>query len=206
MKLLPPKSRRMPGRPKKHRRREADEIGAGSRMSKKGIAMTCSRCLKIGHNKATCKTSEAETTVDNSSHGQGQSKKRGRPVQKNHDNPQAPCTQEATTETAQKKKIGRPPKASNTQVQTRKKPSVLELQYKTQQSGVGVLIGDDGHTYLSSSTSTIRLISSQPCTPTQTAEELQRQSSSSQPMTSSNLSSPLKKGNKQVFPRSELKK
>ncbi|KAK1390443.1 hypothetical protein POM88_018621 [Heracleum sosnowskyi] len=59
IKLLPPKARRMPGRPKKHRRREADEVGAGCKMSKKGIIMTCSRCLRIGHNKATCKADES---------------------------------------------------------------------------------------------------------------------------------------------------
>ncbi|KAL8115171.1 hypothetical protein AgCh_021848 [Apium graveolens] len=60
VKLLPPKARRMPGRPKKHRRREAYEVGSGSKLSKKGIVMKCSRCLMIGHNKATCKTSEAD--------------------------------------------------------------------------------------------------------------------------------------------------
>ncbi|XP_063946796.1 uncharacterized protein LOC135151676 [Daucus carota subsp. sativus] len=60
VKLLPPKDRRMPGRPKKHRRRETDEVGSGCKLSKKGIVMKCSRCLMIGHNKATCKTSEAE--------------------------------------------------------------------------------------------------------------------------------------------------
>ena len=38
-KLLPPKARRMPGRPKKHRRREADEVGSGCRLSKKGVAV-----------------------------------------------------------------------------------------------------------------------------------------------------------------------
>ena len=60
VKLFPPKARRMPGRPKKHRRREADEEGSGTRLSKKGIVMKCSRCLLIGHNKATCKTDESE--------------------------------------------------------------------------------------------------------------------------------------------------
>lgn len=59
-KLLPPKARRMPGRPKKHRRRETDEEGSGTRLSKKGIIMKCSRCLLIGHNKATCKTDESQ--------------------------------------------------------------------------------------------------------------------------------------------------
>lgn len=57
---MPPKARRMPGRPKKHRRREDDEIGSGCKLSKKGITMKCSRCLMIGHNKSTCKTDEAE--------------------------------------------------------------------------------------------------------------------------------------------------
>ena len=60
IKLLPPKARRMPGRPKKHKRREADEVGSGCKLSKKGITMKCSRCLQIGHNRATCKTDEAE--------------------------------------------------------------------------------------------------------------------------------------------------
>lgn len=59
-KLLPPKARRMPGRPKKHRRREADEEGSGTKLSKKGIVMKCSRCLIIGHNKSTCKTPAPE--------------------------------------------------------------------------------------------------------------------------------------------------
>ncbi|KAK1379143.1 hypothetical protein POM88_025887 [Heracleum sosnowskyi] len=60
VKLLPPKARRMPGRPKKHRRREADEVGGGCRLSKKGVVMKCSRCLVIGHNKATYKATETE--------------------------------------------------------------------------------------------------------------------------------------------------
>lgn len=65
--------------------------------------------------------------------------------------PQPPLTQDIPHETAQKKRRGRPPKTSHTQVQTRKKPA-----------GIGVLIGDDGHTYLSGSRSTVRLTNSQP--------------------------------------------
>ncbi|KAK1380321.1 hypothetical protein POM88_027065 [Heracleum sosnowskyi] len=158
VKLLPPKARRMPGRPKKHRRREADEVGGGCRLSKKGVVMKCSRCLVIGHNKATCKETEAEalenhrkahearkaqaqatagaqsSTCAQSSLGVGQAKKRGRPPKAKQLNqqhptptssqqprtdqssPQAPSTQEVPTEAAQKKRRGRPPKTSNTQV------------------------------------------------------------------------------------------
>ena len=78
--------------------------------------------------------------------------------------------QQPPKETTQKKKTGRPPKASSTQLQTSGRPT-----------GMGVLIGDDGHTYLSSSTTTVRLTSSQPCTPNQGTEEVQRQATSSQP-------------------------
>lgn len=43
--ILPPKARRMPGRPKKHRRKEQGEEGAGEKLSKKGILMKYSACL-----------------------------------------------------------------------------------------------------------------------------------------------------------------
>ncbi|XP_074324236.1 uncharacterized protein LOC141661151 [Apium graveolens] len=58
--ILPPKSRRMPGRPKKNKKREQGESGAGIKLGKKGVRMTCSKCLMFGHNKASCKTSEEE--------------------------------------------------------------------------------------------------------------------------------------------------
>ena len=96
-------------------------------------------------------------------------KKRGRPVQnKAGDNIQS--HEQPSKETTQKKRRGRPPKASSTQLQTSGRPT-----------GMGVLIGDDGHTYLSSSTTTIRLTSSQLCTPNQGTKEVQRQATSSQP-------------------------
>lgn len=58
--ILPPKARRMPGRPKKNRKREQGEPGAGIKLGKKGVRMTCSRCLMYGHNKVGCKASEEE--------------------------------------------------------------------------------------------------------------------------------------------------
>ena len=58
--IVPPKARRMPGRPKKHRRREQGEEGGGSRLGKKGVMMHCSKCLKAGHNKSTCTATQEE--------------------------------------------------------------------------------------------------------------------------------------------------
>lgn len=57
-KLLSPKLKVLPGRPKKRRIRDLHEehkIGASGRLSKKGILMTCRRCNQIGHNMRTCK-------------------------------------------------------------------------------------------------------------------------------------------------------
>ncbi|KAK1379142.1 hypothetical protein POM88_025886 [Heracleum sosnowskyi] len=143
------------------------------------------------------------STGAQSSPGVGQAKKRGRPpkakqINQQHptptssqqprtdqSSPQAPSTQEVPTEAAQKKRRGRPPKTSNIQVQTRKMPA-----------GMGVFTGDNGHTYMSSSRSTVRLTDSEPNTTTQDAEQVSRQPSKS----------PLKKGGQMVFPRSELKK
>ncbi|KAL1827189.1 hypothetical protein ACET3Z_005601 [Daucus carota] len=104
-----------------------------------------------------------------SSSEQAQPKKRGRLVQ-NKAGDHTQSHEQPPKETTQKKRTGRPPKASSTQLQTSGRPT-----------GMGVLIGDDGHTYLSSSTTTVRLTSSQPCTPNQGTEEVQRQATSSQP-------------------------
>lgn len=56
-KFLPPRLRRMPGRPKKQRNREPREarrkIPAG--ISNKGRQMKCSKCEEYGHTKKTCK-------------------------------------------------------------------------------------------------------------------------------------------------------
>ncbi|CAN1147051.1 hypothetical protein LINPERHAP2_LOCUS15636 [Linum perenne] len=59
--ILPPKDRVMPGRPKKNRRREQQEIevcatknGKGTVMSRKGVIMHCKTCKKAGHNARKC--------------------------------------------------------------------------------------------------------------------------------------------------------
>lgn len=102
-----------------------------------------------------------------------------------NEDPQAPSTQEFTTESNQRKRRGRPPKASNTQVLKGKK-----------RAGVGVLVGDDGHTYLSSARSTVRVTESESEPSTKNPEV---------PGPRHLSRSPRFKGGKKILTRSELR-
>ncbi|GJS71589.1 hypothetical protein Tco_0704430 [Tanacetum coccineum] len=53
--VLPPKPRTMPGRPKKKRIRAAHENKNPNKVSKAGVTMTCTNCHQKGHNKKGCK-------------------------------------------------------------------------------------------------------------------------------------------------------
>ncbi|KAE8735657.1 hypothetical protein F3Y22_tig00000340pilonHSYRG01097 [Hibiscus syriacus] len=54
--VIPLTIRRPPGRPKKKRRKEANEpTNSHATMSKKGLMMYCSKCGQPGHNQRTCK-------------------------------------------------------------------------------------------------------------------------------------------------------
>ena len=53
--VLPPKLKKMPGRPRKKRIRAKGEGGSGTRVSKVGTIITCGNCLQQGHNKKGCK-------------------------------------------------------------------------------------------------------------------------------------------------------
>lgn len=55
--VQPPLIRKMPGRPKKKRRRDADEIDPQNptRMRRTGMVMTCQKCFQVGHNSRGCK-------------------------------------------------------------------------------------------------------------------------------------------------------
>ncbi|XP_071907708.1 uncharacterized protein [Coffea arabica] len=53
-KVNPPKIRKQPGRPKKVRRREADEV-RGTTSTRKGLVVHCKKCFRPGHNSRTCK-------------------------------------------------------------------------------------------------------------------------------------------------------
>jgi hypothetical protein len=61
--VLPPIVRRMPGRPKKLRRREKDEPKKGKKLSRKGTKMTCQTCGQVGHNKKGCSSRKVNTIL-----------------------------------------------------------------------------------------------------------------------------------------------
>ncbi|KAJ9566551.1 hypothetical protein OSB04_002517 [Centaurea solstitialis] len=53
---LPPKLKRMPGRPKKQRKKAIREPSPHhGKVSRQGSVMTCQRCFQLGHNKRGCK-------------------------------------------------------------------------------------------------------------------------------------------------------
>ncbi|WMV50405.1 hypothetical protein MTR67_043790, partial [Solanum verrucosum] len=54
--VKPPKIKKLLGRPGKVRRKEADESRKTGKLSKRGAAMTCSKCGTQGHNKRGCPT------------------------------------------------------------------------------------------------------------------------------------------------------
>ena len=62
-KVLPPKPKKMPGRPRKKRIRSKGEGGSSTRVSKVGVSMTCQNCFKVGHNKKGCKEASVEKPV-----------------------------------------------------------------------------------------------------------------------------------------------
>ena len=53
-KPLPPAYVKMPGKPKTERRREPGEAPKGTKLSRKGIKMTCRLCRKSTHNARKC--------------------------------------------------------------------------------------------------------------------------------------------------------
>jgi hypothetical protein len=53
--LQPPPVKRQPGRPKKKRRKDADEKRDEQQLKRAKNGVKCSRCKKEGHNKSTCK-------------------------------------------------------------------------------------------------------------------------------------------------------
>ncbi|WMV35615.1 hypothetical protein MTR67_029000, partial [Solanum verrucosum] len=54
--VKPPKIKKLPGRPGKVRRKEADESRKTGKLSKRGAVMTCNKCGTQGHNKRGCPT------------------------------------------------------------------------------------------------------------------------------------------------------
>ncbi|GKB13270.1 hypothetical protein Tco_0847193 [Tanacetum coccineum] len=60
--ILPPKPKKMPGRPRKKRIRSMGEGGSSTRVSKVGGQANCSNYKKPRHNKASCTTLVVEQT------------------------------------------------------------------------------------------------------------------------------------------------
>ncbi|WVZ16542.1 hypothetical protein V8G54_009524 [Vigna mungo] len=67
--LLPPIYKTPPGRPKKLRRRDADEYVSHVKLSKKNVLMKCSSCNEFGLNVRTCKRRKKKNIRGTSSVG-----------------------------------------------------------------------------------------------------------------------------------------
>ncbi|KAL2541745.1 zinc finger protein [Abeliophyllum distichum] len=63
--LAPSPIKKMPGRPKKARRREPDEVQSSSnKVRRTEMIMKCRKCGKEGHNKRACKEPQQEQGTD----------------------------------------------------------------------------------------------------------------------------------------------
>ncbi|XP_056174657.1 uncharacterized protein LOC115667281 isoform X2 [Syzygium oleosum] len=60
----PPPMKKMPGRPKRSRRKQPIELVKGDRMTKEGKRMTCSTCNVVGHNSKGCPLKKANAQAD----------------------------------------------------------------------------------------------------------------------------------------------
>lgn len=58
-KLQAPAYVRMPGKPKKERRRDPTEPPKGTNMSRVGTVIRCTKCKQAGHNRSTCEERNA---------------------------------------------------------------------------------------------------------------------------------------------------
>lgn len=63
--IQPPLVTPMPGRPKKKRRKQKDEIDPKNpaRLRRVGVRMTCQKCLQVGHNARGCKNEAVEKPI-----------------------------------------------------------------------------------------------------------------------------------------------
>ncbi|XP_058182429.1 uncharacterized protein LOC131300547 [Rhododendron vialii] len=80
-KLDPPPLRRMPGRPRKNRMREADEAPAGASHMKRSQTLRCTNCKEFGHNRRTCQRAPVKKKKGAISQGQGDQATQGQASQ-----------------------------------------------------------------------------------------------------------------------------
>ncbi|KAG5580470.1 hypothetical protein H5410_051097 [Solanum commersonii] len=79
--VKPPKIKKLPGRPGKVRRKEANESRKTAKLRKRGVVMTCSKCGTQGHNKRGCSTRN-QVGPSQSTEPSSQARERGkRPVE-----------------------------------------------------------------------------------------------------------------------------
>lgn len=62
----PPPLKRLPGRPRKSRRRDVDEPEAGTSQSRRSQTVKCSICLEFGHNKRSCQRAPVRRRIASS--------------------------------------------------------------------------------------------------------------------------------------------
>ena len=60
--ILPPVLRRLPGRPRKNRRREPGEGPSGVGTARRSATVRCDICKQFGHNKRTCQRDSVAAT------------------------------------------------------------------------------------------------------------------------------------------------
>ena len=60
--ILPLKLKRNPGRPRKERIREPDEVGPSAER-KRSYTIRCKNCLQLGHNKRSCQRAPVSARV-----------------------------------------------------------------------------------------------------------------------------------------------
>ena len=78
--LKPPDFKKKVGRPQRCRRKDPEEPKSSGKLSRKGIAMKCSKCHQFGHNKVGCKSSQSsETNMQASSDAQTEGANSGFP-------------------------------------------------------------------------------------------------------------------------------
>ncbi|CAO2166141.1 unnamed protein product, partial [Urochloa humidicola] len=66
--MQPPGYIKMPGRPKKERRREPNEKPKAAKVSRVGTVIRCRKCKQIGHNRSTCERRNGQpSTADSGS-------------------------------------------------------------------------------------------------------------------------------------------
>ncbi|KAL5727700.1 hypothetical protein ACHQM5_000865 [Ranunculus cassubicifolius] len=132
MHILPPIDKRMPGRPKKNRRKDPNEESKKSKansteISRKGRVMHCTRCTLPGHNAKSCKVPDAQLPQKTNMPGS----KRGRYYMPGVDI-SGIIKSQATTSTAATKSSGRSTQERTTSAPPSRRPECAVASKKSE--------------------------------------------------------------------------